>query len=133
MKQTTYGADKNILIAPELSFRVGVQVGDTGVTADANGKKIVKAGTPLYAEKDVLVDRTTIMSSVAGTPSEDDETTSVVQGILMHDTDVTSGAANATMIVTGQIDLLKLDETVKISDAVKQALPQIQFMNGRAK
>lgn len=130
MKQTKYGADKNILIAPELSFRVGVQVGNTGITADENGKKIVKAGTPLGASADVLATRETVMSAILADSALE---TTPAQGVLMHDVDVTSGNANATMIVTGQVDLLKLDSSVSITEKVKEALPKIQFVTGRVK
>lgn len=43
-----YGVDKNILVAPELAMTVGARVADTGLSADADGKKILYAGTPLF-------------------------------------------------------------------------------------
>ena len=47
VKSETYGVEKNILVAPELALTFGARVTNTGVDADANGKKILKAGTPL--------------------------------------------------------------------------------------
>lgn len=45
----TSGTTRNIiLMAPELAFAISCKVANTGIEADANGKKLVKAGTPLY-------------------------------------------------------------------------------------
>ena len=45
----TSGTTRNIiLIAPELAFAVSCKVANTGIEADSDGKKLVKAGTPLY-------------------------------------------------------------------------------------
>lgn len=45
----SYGApQKQILVADETAVTFGAQIGNSGVDADANGKKILKAGTPLY-------------------------------------------------------------------------------------
>lgn len=37
-----------ILMAPELAFSISCKVANTGIEADSDGKKLVKAGTPLY-------------------------------------------------------------------------------------
>lgn len=45
----TSGTTRNIiLMAPELAFAVSCKVANTGIEADSDGKKLVKAGTPLY-------------------------------------------------------------------------------------
>lgn len=55
--KNTYGApQKQILVADETAVTFGAQIGNSGVDADANGKKILKAGTPLYGN---LLDRDT--------------------------------------------------------------------------
>lgn len=59
--EKTYGADKNILIAPELAHTVSCIVGNTGLTADANGKKIIKAGTPVGHTTNALENRQTVL------------------------------------------------------------------------
>jgi len=107
MATVTFGADKNILIAPELAFTFGVIVGNTGVDADSDGNKIIKAGTPLYATTDVLMNRQTVLS-VDGTVSN-----TKCYGIILHDTDVTAGNTNATLIYSGYVDYLKLDSAVQ--------------------
>lgn len=47
---------KTILIAPELAFSLSCKVANTGVNAGEDGRKIVKAGTPLYGS---LLERNT--------------------------------------------------------------------------
>ena len=46
VKTATYGNEKQILIAPEVAVEIGCLVTNTGVDADSEGKKILKAGTP---------------------------------------------------------------------------------------
>lgn len=98
----SFGNDKQILIAPELAFTIGCLVTNTGVSADAEGKKVLKAGTPVGGS-DVLVNRQAVLAKNTDAP----------QGVLLHDVDVTKGQANATLVVEGTIDIEKLDEEVK--------------------
>lgn len=75
-----------------------------GVTADANGKKIVKAGTPFPAN-----DATAL-------------------GVLLHDVDVTLGDAAGTYVYEGVIDPVKLTaNSITISAAAKAAMPNVQI------
>lgn len=115
-----YGApQKQILLADELAFTIGAQIGNAGVTA-VNGKKVVKAGTPL---KGNLLDRDTAFVV---------DETEAANVILLHDVDVTDGDANGTIVVSGFVDLLKLDEDVqaKITGTVIGALKHIVFLKG---
>ena len=123
MKSTKYGADKNILIAPELAHTVGCIVGNTGVEANSEGRKIVKAGTPVGGTVDVLIERQTVL-----TTCNTAENGAKAQGLLLHDVDVTEGNANATLIVAGVVDTAKLDVT--IVDAAKNALTKIILQKG---
>lgn len=123
MKSTTYGADKNILIAPELAHTVGCIVGNAGVEANSEGRKIVKAGTPVGGTVDVLIERQTVL-----TTCNTADNGANAQGLLLHDVDVTEGNANATLIVAGVVDTAKLDVT--IVDAAKNALTKIILQKG---
>lgn len=133
MKQTTYGTDKNILIAPELAHTIGCIVGNTGVEANAEGKKIIKAGTPVGGTTDVLQERQTVLivtnNANAETPAASDGKNS--QGVVLHDVDVTGGNTNATLVVAGVVDSEKLDITVNA--AAKTALDKIIFQAGEDK
>lgn len=120
-KKETYTNENDILIAPELAYGLPVIVGNTGVTANDEGKKIIKAGTPLYADADPKMERQTVMS-VSGT---------TVYGVARHDIDVTDGNANDTLLIAGYVDYLKLDATVQTAvDSVKTSLSKITFIKG---
>ena len=105
-----------ILFCTDPQVSVGIQVTNTGISADSNGKKILKAGTPLYGS---LEARGTAFVKASTT-----EGVSNAVGILLHEVDVTAGAQNATMLIFGFVDLNKLATATAtlIDSAVKTAL-----------
>lgn len=113
---------KDVLLAPHLAFEVGVQVSNTGVSADASGRKIIKAGTPIGGSVSALATRNAVLQ-VTNTSS----TGAQAQGVLRYDVDVTNGNANATLVVFGFIDESKCPT---IEATVKTALSKITFVNG---
>ena len=121
VKTTSHGTEKTILIAPELAFTIPVQVTNTGVTADADGKKIIKAGTPIGGSTNVLENRNTVLVVANG---------STAQGVILHDVDVTAGQENATMVVAGYVDLNKIAVADQPVADAKEALTKITFMKG---
>lgn len=75
-----------------------------GVTADANGLKIVKAGKPY--------------------PSND----ASCKGFLLHDVDVTQGDAPGTIVYEGSIIEARVTENGHtVSAAAKSAVPRVKF------
>lgn len=129
VKTETFGVDKNILIAPDLALTYGAVVTNTGISADSNGRKILKAGTPLAG--DLLARNTAFVK--ASTTGEGSAATSNAVCVILHDVDVTDGAQNATIVVTGSIDLLKLESDVQTlvnSAPVLAALSKIVFVKG---
>lgn len=125
VKRTIFDApDLDVLLNPDNAFEIGVQVGNTGVSADSNGKKIIKAGTPVGGTVSALETRNTVLS-VTNTSSNGAN----AQGVLRHDVDVTNGNANATMIVRGEVDSSKCPTIVT---EAKTALTHIIFVNGGA-
>ena len=81
-------------------------VSESGVGADSNGNKIVKAGTPF--------------------PSNDGE----CKGYLLEDVDVTQGDAPGTYIYEGSIDNKKLTAAgVIVSGEAKKATPRVTFFD----
>lgn len=124
--KTTGVTRKNILIAPELAFSLGCKVSRTGVEAGSDGRKIIKAGTPLagdFTARDTAF--TVAKDTGASTPKTSDATC-----VLLHDVDVTSGNANATALIFGFIDVSKLDSTVTAmwTDAAKKNLSKITLV-----
>ena len=120
IKKSSYANEKQILIAPELAFTIGCQVTNTGLTANDEGKKILKAGTPVGGG-DVLTTRNTVLSQNATDPV----------GVILNDVDVTGGQMNATLVVSGVVDTLKLDTDVQALVATASAnLDKVTFMKG---
>lgn len=125
VKRTIFDApDLDVLLNPDNAFEIGVQVGNTGVSADSNGRKIIKAGTPVGGTVSALETRNTVLS-VTNTSSNGAN----AQGVLRHDVDVTNGNANATLIVRGEVDSSKCPTIVA---EAKTALTHIIFVNGGA-
>lgn len=112
---TDYVSEKQILFCKEGYIGVSVVVGNTGVTA-ADGKKIIKAGTPLAGD---LTARGTAFKTATTTSGASDAV-----GVAYRDIDVTDGNANATLMIKGCVNLDALDSTVvtMVDDAVKAAL-----------
>lgn len=130
IKTTEYSNETDILIAPELAFAIPVIVTNASVTADSEGKKIIKAGTPLYASTDIFMNRQTKMTTVS--TSNTDSTSNTAYGVARWDIDVTDGDTNATLLVAGYVDYLKLDSTVQTAvDTAKTSLTRILFLKGR--
>ena len=123
--KTTGMARKTILFDTQLRFALPVMISNNGVSADENGKKIVKAGTPIAGS---LTDRDTAFT-VAKDSGEGTKTSNAV-GILEHDVDVTAGNANGSCIIFGFIDVDKLDASVVelLTDAAKSNLKNVQFI-----
>lgn len=76
------------------------------VTAGSDGKKIVKAGTPL--------------------PAND----ATAKGLLLQDTDVTNGDKNVSLVFEGEVSTSKLTGLgVTVADKAKTALSRITFFD----
>lgn len=100
IKKTTYGGPVQILFNVQNQMSVGIRVSDAySVTRD--GRDIVPAGTPLSGD---LTDRTTAFVQAV-------DNTKPATGVLLHDVDVTNGAANGTLLIWGFVDLNKVDPT----------------------
>lgn len=112
IKKTTGAPVNQILFATQPSMAVSIQLTNTGITADAEGKKIIKAGTPITGS---LEARGTAWTKATGADAT---------AIALHDVDVTEGAENATALIFGFVDINKIDTTTAalITTEVKTAL-----------
>lgn len=106
-----YGNRKQILVDEFNSSALSCIVTNTGVTADSEGKKIIKAGTPVYGS---LMARDTAMT-VSGAEG------AKPCGVILHDVDVTDGKANSQVVYFGSIDVSKLDTTVATTLKAQEA------------
>lgn len=122
--KTSYLNKNQILFAVEHQVSMSIIVDDANITAGSNGKKIVKAGTPLTGSLDARTTAFTKASS-SGSPS-----VSNAVGILLHDVDVTAGENNGTLLIFGFVNTNRIDATTKalITAEVKAALPMIKFV-----
>lgn len=116
IKTQAYVNVNQILFNTDPQVSVGVLASNTGVSADSDGKKILKAGTPMTGN---LEARGTAFSKASTT-----EGVSNAVGVLLHDVDVTAGNENATLLIFGFVDLNKVDTTTAalVTSAVKTAL-----------
>ena len=106
-------APVQILFNVQNQMSVGVKIAQNFAGAvTENGRKIVKAGTPLTGD---LTDR-----SVAFTAATD----SAAVGVLLHDVDVTEADANCTLLIWGFVNLDRIDDTTKakLTTAIQQKL-----------
>lgn len=125
IKKEKYGNVDSILFAVEHQVSIGIVVDDSAGTT-INGRKIVKAGTPLTGNLDA---RTTAFTAESTTGNEGSKTSNAV-GILLHDVDVTTGDNNGTLLLFGFVNTNRIDATTKakITTEVKKALNMITFV-----
>lgn len=90
-----------ILFNVQNQMSVGVIVDETVGTAGEDGRKIVKAGTPLNGD---LTARGTAFVAAK-------DTSNPAVGVLLHDVDVTEGDANGTLLIWGFVNLNRMDST----------------------
>lgn len=120
VKKQTYGAPVQILLNPDFQFSVGVVVSNA-TAVEEGGRKVVKAGTPLAGNLDARNTAFTVATEAAN-----------VQGILLHDVDVTDGNGNGTLLIFGFVNPDKIDATTRamLTTEIKAAIPQVKFIKG---
>lgn len=97
----THGTNRKTILVDEFnSTALSCVVANTGVEA-VNGKKIIKAGTPVTGD---LTERNTPFTVVKDGTNP--------TGVILHDVDVTDGNANSQVVIFGFIDISKLDDDV---------------------
>ena len=122
ISKQTFGAPVTILLNPDLQFSLGVVVSNAKAVEEG-GKKLVKAGTPLVGNLDARTTPFTVVGS---------DNVANVQGVLLHDVDVTNGNANGTLLIHGFVNTNRLTPETKalVSEDVKKAIPMVKFIAG---
>ena len=132
IQKTSYPNNpKQIMLADSQMVSFPVVLANTEVTAGSDGRKILRAGTPIAGN--IEARNTAFTKAKSSTGGEPSVTTSNAVGILLHDVDVTDGNNNGIVVLFGFVDLEKLDEeTFKLITAeVKTALSgKIWFLTG---
>lgn len=99
--KVTGAAPIQILFNVQNQMSVGIKLAkDFAGAVTENGRKIVKAGTPLTGD---LTNRANAFTAAAGS----------AVGILLHDVDVTESEANASLLIWGFVNLDRVDATTK--------------------
>lgn len=100
--KVTGAAPVQILFNVQNQMSVGIKLAKnfSGAVTE-NGRKIVKAGTPLSGD---LTARGTAFVAAA-------DNTAPAVGVLLHDVDVTDNDANATLLIWGFVNLSRVDST----------------------
>ena len=116
IKTQTYVNVNQILFNTDPQVSVGVLVSNSGISAGTDGRKIVKAGTPLTGSLEARGTAFTKASTTSGVSN--------AVGILLHDVDVTAGSENGTLLIFGFVDLNKVPSAAleAIDSATKAAL-----------
>ncbi|MEK5089051.1 hypothetical protein MKY98_19300 [Paenibacillus sp. FSL M8-0228] len=116
---TKYGNKKVITKFPDHYVNLAITVDDTGITANADGKKIVPAGTIIG--NGILNDITKLGKKAVTTTG-----VSNAEGVLFEDVDVTYGPASGALMIHGFVDLTKIP-TAPAPEEIT-ALKQITFL-----
>lgn len=111
--KTSYGAPKQILANVDLQSSVGCIV-DQAVGVVVGAKKVAKAGTPIKIDMANL--------QTPATAGEDEN------AVLLHDVDVTDGAANGTALVFGFVNVSRLDSDVQAKVTPGTPVGMVQFI-----
>lgn len=116
IRKETYGATRQILADVGNQSSVGCIVPQSmGVTVGA--KKLVKAGTPIN------IDLMNVQTAVKAVAAAGEGTTAVpMNAVLLHDVDVTAGAANGTALVFGFINVNRVESDVATAIASARAI-----------
>lgn len=120
---TDYGNKKEILYFPDHYVALGVMVSDTGIIANADGKKIVPAGTIVGGATKKVLDN---LDEPVAEKNTQGSTGSAAEGVLLNDVDVTHGPASGAMVIHGYIKTGALP-AAPCADAIA-ALKQITFI-----
>lgn len=130
VRKYSYNNVRQILANVEFQESVGCIVPQKlGVEVTANGKtrKIAKAGTPVSINLEDINDPVEAPKAASG-----GDPAVPMNAVLLHDVDVTDGAANGTACIFGFINLNRLDDDVKTAvsaaTAIAGASPLLTFM-----
>ena len=126
MKTTNIFNEKEILHNLDYeAISVTVDKTTTG-TVDEGGRKILKAGTFLAGDgKSIFEDRTKKVKKLTN-----DATATYVDGVALHDVDLTDGDAVVACVFKGTLREDKCNNGAAVEGKVKEKLILIKFVKG---
>ena len=136
--KTSYMNVNQILANVNLQASVGCVVAQAAGLTEGT-RTIVKAGTPVtgnlstptVAFTAAVTASTKIGATVGETPVDVNANLSNAVGIVLHDVDVTDGAANATLLIFGFVNKNRIDSVTKAkitADVEKALAGKITFL-----
>lgn len=117
MKETQYGVSQNVLYDSRYKA-IPVTIDAEQVTA-VEGKKLVPAGTLILGVDGSVFDN-------RDSKAQPTSATGEIDGVLLHDVDVTDGDAIAAIVYAGSIWANKVNPSVTAN--VRTKLNQIKFI-----
>ena len=99
IKKETLAAPQQILFNVQNQMSVSILVDKSMASVTVDGRKVVKAGTPLSGD---LTARGTAFKAAV-------DSTAPAVGVLLHDVDITDTNANGTLLIWGFVNLDRLD------------------------
>ena len=106
--KTTYTAPKQILANVDMQMSVGCIV-PQALGVAVGSQKIAKAGTPININ---LQNLNVAVKKPAAAVTEPAAAKVPMNAVLLHDVDVTAGAANGTALIFGFVNLNRVDTDV---------------------
>lgn len=106
--KTTYTAPKQILANVDMQVSVGCIV-PQALGVAVGSQKIAKAGTPININ---LQNLNVAVKKPAAAVTEPAAAKVPMNAVLLHDVDVTAGAANGTALIFGFVNLNRVDTDV---------------------
>lgn len=99
IKKETLAAPQQILFNVQNQMSVSILVDKSMASVSVDGRKVVKAGTPLSGD---LTARGTAFKAAV-------DSSAPAVGVLLHDVDITDNNANGTLLIWGFVNLDRLD------------------------
>jgi hypothetical protein len=128
--QVDYSNREEVLKFPDHYVAVAVTVDDTNVAANAEGKKILPAGSPIggvggatLEDESLKVEKKNTQGAATGATGAGVD----VEGVLLNDVDVTHGPAGGAMLIHGFVDPSKLPEAL-VADVISNLTDLISLV-----
>lgn len=119
-----FTAGREIFFNLDKGLAVPGIVNNPDAKPDDNGRKVIKAGTPVGAANNFRLDPNNVILA----PVKD----GTAQAAVMHDIDITDGPASGTMVIRADAALGNMDTDVQPywTDEVQKALNHIVLLKG---
>ena len=129
---TSFTNKTEILKFADHYVSIPVMVDDAGIVANADGKKIVPAGTIIggTGSTNTILGNDTVIATIHNTQGGATTTAGAgvdAEGVLLNDVDVTSGDAPGAMLIHWFVNLAKLPAVPSV-DAITALKTRITFL-----